>query len=97
MYEFEMWISRPSAYELHLRTRREQSLATNALLRHAAGEFTKWIASLAGHGARLAHRLAVKRRLWREIRVLQALEDRELSDMGLVRSEIEHFVRHGRA
>jgi uncharacterized protein YjiS (DUF1127 family) len=86
----------PSAYEFHLHARHEQRLAMHALFGHAASEFAKWISSLAGNGARLAQRLAAERRLRRDIRVLQALQDRELSDMGLVRSEIEHFVRYGR-
>jgi uncharacterized protein YjiS (DUF1127 family) len=93
---YGLLISQPSAYELHLRTRREQRLAINALLRHAASKFAKWIFGLVSRGASIARRMADERRLSRAMRVLQALQDRELSDMGLVRSEIEHFVRHGR-
>ena len=94
---YGLLIPQPSAYELHLRARHEQRLAMHALFGHAASEFAKWLSRLAGNGARLAQRLAAERRLWRDIRALQTLQDRELSDMGLVRSEIEHFVRYGRA
>lgn len=96
MTELEFSMFRPSAYELHWRARHEQRLAIHAFSRHAAGEFTKWISRLAGHGARSVKRWADERRLSRDIRMLQALADRELSDMGVVRSAIEHHVRHGR-
>jgi uncharacterized protein YjiS (DUF1127 family) len=47
-------------------------------------------------GVRLARKLAAERRLRRDICILRQLQDRELSDMGLGRSEIEYVVRGGR-
>jgi uncharacterized protein YjiS (DUF1127 family) len=97
MYEFQSPISRPSAHEFHLRARREQAVAISSLARHAVNTFATWIARLAHNGASLARRLSAARRLHRDIRALRTLRDRELADMGLPRSEIEHQVRHGRA
>jgi uncharacterized protein YjiS (DUF1127 family) len=97
MFEFERLIARPSAYELHLNARRARGQAINAFSRHAVGRFAQWLCVLAANGgARLARHLAAERRLRRDIRMLKQLGDRELSDMGLGRSEIEFVVRGGR-
>ena len=64
------------------------------LSHHAVSQFAAWLCMLAYNGGvRLARQLAAERRLRRDIRMLRQLEDRELSDMGLGRSEIEHVVR----
>jgi uncharacterized protein YjiS (DUF1127 family) len=97
MFEFETSIARPSAYELHLRARRERNQAINHLSRHAVSKFADWLCMLAYNGGvRLARQLAAERRLRRDIGALRRLEDRELADLGLGRSEIEHVVRGGR-
>jgi uncharacterized protein YjiS (DUF1127 family) len=97
MFEFETSIARPSAHELHLNARRARGQAINALSRHAVGRFAEWLCVLARNGgARLARQLAAERQLRRHIRTLGRLDDRELADMGLGRSEIEYVVRGGR-
>jgi uncharacterized protein YjiS (DUF1127 family) len=96
MFEFETSMSRPSAHELHMRARREQAQVVNALLSGAAGKFVEWLGILARNAMMLARRLAAESRLRRDIRMLQRLHDRDLTDMGLGRSEIERVVRHGR-
>jgi uncharacterized protein YjiS (DUF1127 family) len=96
MFEFETSMSRPTAYELHRRARREQSEAVNALARSAMRKLAQWVGTLAASGIRLARTLAAERRLRRDMRVLHALEDRALRDMGLTRGEIDRVVRHGR-
>jgi uncharacterized protein YjiS (DUF1127 family) len=96
MYEFESSTSRPSAHELHLRARREQAVAISSLARHAVNTFATWIARLARNGANLARRLAAARRLHRDVRVLRTLQERELSDLGLTRAEIERYFRRAR-
>jgi uncharacterized protein YjiS (DUF1127 family) len=96
MFEFETSMSRPTAYELHRRARREQSEAVNALARSAMRKLAQSVRTLVGNGIRLARTLAAERRLRRDMRVLHALEDRALRDMGLTRGEINRVVRHGR-
>lgn len=98
MFEFETSIARPSAYELHLRARRARSQAMSALSRQAVSKFAEWLGLLVYNGGiRLARRLAAERRLRRDIHRLKRLHDRDLSDMGLGRSEIEYVVRGGRS
>jgi uncharacterized protein YjiS (DUF1127 family) len=98
MFEFETSIARPSAYELHLRARRARSQAISGLSRHAVSKFADWLCMLVCNGGvRLVRQLAAEHRLRRDIRILRKLQDRELSDMGLGRSEIEHVVRGGRS
>ena len=96
MFEFETSMSRPSAHELHMRARREQAQVVNAFLSDAARKFVGWLGILARSGMKLARQLAAESRLRRDIRMLQQLHDRELTDMGLGRGEIERVVRHGR-
>ena len=96
MFEFETSMSRPTAYELHRRARREQSEAVNALARGVARKLTQWVGTLAGSGIKLTGTLAAEWRLRRDIRTLRQLGDLALRDMGLTRGEIEHVVRHGR-
>jgi len=96
MFEFETSMSRPSAHEFHMRARREQAQVVNAFLSSAVGKFVEWLGILARHAMMLARRLAAESRLRRDIRILQRLHDRELTDMGLGRGEIERVVRHGR-
>jgi uncharacterized protein YjiS (DUF1127 family) len=94
----EISIARPSAYELHLHARRKRSQAMNALSRHAASKFAEWLGLLVYNGGiRLARHVAAERRLRRDIHRLTQLHDRDLSDMGLGRSEIEYVVRGGRS
>ena len=98
MFEFETSIARPSAYELHLRAQRARSHAIGGLSRHAVSKFADWLCTLAyDGGVRLVRQLAAERRLRRDIHMLKQLQDRELSDMGVGRSEIEHVVRGGRS
>jgi uncharacterized protein YjiS (DUF1127 family) len=97
MPEFETSMSRPSAHELHMRARRQQAQVVNAFLYDAARKFVEWLGILARSGIKLARQLAAERRLRRDIRILQRLHDRELTDMGLGRGEIERVVRHGKA
>jgi uncharacterized protein YjiS (DUF1127 family) len=96
MFEFETSMSRPSAHELHMRARREQARVVNAFLSDAACKFVGWLGILARSAMKVARQLAAESRLRRDIRTLQQLHDRELSDMGLGRGEIERVVRHGR-
>jgi len=96
MFEFETSISRPSAHELHMRARREQALVVNAFLYDAARKFAGWLGLLARNAVMLTRQLAAERRLRRDIHALRQLPDRDLSDMGLGRGEIERVVRHGR-
>jgi uncharacterized protein YjiS (DUF1127 family) len=94
MFEFETSMARPSAYELHLRARLERSRARGEFSRHVVSKFADWLCVLAYNGGvKLARQLAAERGLRRDIRMLQRLQDRELADMGLRRSEIEHVVR----
>jgi uncharacterized protein YjiS (DUF1127 family) len=94
MFEFET--SRPSAHELHMRARREQALVVNAFLYGAARKFVGWLGLLARNAVMMTRQLAAEWRLRRDIRMLQQLHDRDLTDMGLGRGEIERVVRHGR-
>ena len=96
MFEFETSMSRPSAHELHMRARREQAQVVNAFLSDGARKFVGWLGVLASNALMLARRLAAEWRLRRDIHALRQLHDRELSDMGLGRGEIEGVVRHGR-
>jgi uncharacterized protein YjiS (DUF1127 family) len=96
MFEFETSMSRPSAHELHMRARREQAQVVNAFLYDAARRLVSWIGILARNAMKLARQLAAESRLRRDIRNLQQLHDRDLTDMGLGRGEIESVVRHGR-
>ena len=96
MFEFETSMSRPTAYELHRRARREQSEAVTVLAHSVAHKLTQWVGTLAGSGIRLTGALAAEWRLRRDIRTLRQLGDLALRDMGLTRGEIEHVVRHGR-
>lgn len=71
--------------------------AMNGLSRHAASKFAEWLGLLIYNGGiRLARQLAAERRLRRDIRMLQGLQDRDLADIGLGRSEIEYVARGGR-
>jgi uncharacterized protein YjiS (DUF1127 family) len=98
MFKFETSMAWPSAHELHLHARRARGQAVVALSRHAVSRFSEWLYTLVYNGGvRLAHRLAAERRLRRDIRILKQLQDRELSDIGLGRSEIEFVVRGGRS
>ena len=98
MFELKTSIARPSAYELHLHARRARGQAIGMLSRHAVSKFADWLCMLVYNGgARLARQLAAEHRLRRDIRMLGQLQDRDLSDMGLGRSEIEHVVRGGRS
>jgi uncharacterized protein YjiS (DUF1127 family) len=96
MFEFEQSMSRISAYELQRRARREQSLVVKTLIGRAARTLAQWLATMARDGTRFTRALAAERRLRRDIRTLQQLEERALRDMGLSRSEIERVVRYGR-
>ena len=96
MFEFETAMTRPSAHELHRRARREQARMVNALVGSAASKLSDWLGNLARNGARFARAVAAERRLRRDIRTLQQLEERALRDMGLSRGEIERVVRYGR-
>ena len=96
MFEFETSISRPTAYELHRRARREQSLIVNAFISNGVHKFAQWLSKAARNGVRLARAFAAEQRLRRDIRTLQQLEERALRDMGLSRGEIERVVRYGR-
>jgi len=96
MFEFETSISRPSAHELHMRARREQAQVVNAFLYDAARKFAGWLGLLVRKAVMLTRQLAAERRLRRDIHALRQLHDRDLSDMGLGRGEIERVVRHGR-
>ena len=96
MFGFEPSMSRPSAHEFHMRARREQAQVVNAFLSDAARTFVGWLGFLASSGMKLARQLAAESRLRRDIRMLQQLHDRDLSDMGLGRGEIERVVRHGK-
>ena len=96
MFEFETSMSRPSAHELHMRARREQAQVVNAFLSDAARTFVGWLGILVRNAVMLARQLIAEWRLRRDIRMLQQLHDRELTDMGLGRGEIERVVRHGR-
>jgi uncharacterized protein YjiS (DUF1127 family) len=97
MFDFQPLHSPPSSYELHLRARRARNQAIGMLSRHAVSKFADWLCMLAYNGGvRLARQLAAEHRLRRDIRMLTQLQDRELSDIGLGRSEIEHVVRGGR-
>ena len=88
----------PSSYELHLHARRARGRAIGMLSRHTVSKFADWLCMLVYNGGiRLARQLAAQHRLRRDIRMLRQLQDRELSDMGLGRSEIEHVVRGGRS
>jgi len=94
MFDLQPYGSRPSSYEIHLRARRARGQAMGMLSRHAVSQFAASLCMLACNGGvRLARQLAAERRLRRDIRALRQLEDRELSDLGLGRSEIEHVVR----
>ena len=53
MFEFETSMSRPTAYELHRRARREQSEAVNAFARSVARKLAQWVGTLAGSGINL--------------------------------------------
>ena len=96
MFEFETSMTRPTAYELHRRARREQSEAVNAFVSSGVRNLAQWIGTLAGSGMKPIRTLAGEWRLRRDIRTLRQLGDRALRDMGLTRGEIEHVVRHGR-
>jgi uncharacterized protein YjiS (DUF1127 family) len=96
MFEFETSMSRPSAHELHMRARREQARVVNAFLSDTVAKFIQWTGILAGNAMMLAQRLVAEWRLRRDIRTLQQFHDRELTDMGLGRGEIERVVRYGR-
>ena len=96
MFEFEQSMSRMSAYELQRRARRAQSLAVKTLISYAARQLAQWFASVARDGTRFTRALAAERRLRRDIRALQRLEERALRDMGLSHGEIERVVRYGR-
>jgi uncharacterized protein YjiS (DUF1127 family) len=96
MFEFETSMSRPTAHELHMQARREQAQVVNAFASNAARKFVEWLGILARSAIKLARQLAAESRLRRDIRILQQLHDRELTDLGLGRGEIERVVRHGR-
>ena len=97
MFECETSMSQPSAYELHLHARRVRRQAMNRLSRHAVSKFAQWLCLLIYNDViRLARQLAAERRLRRDIRMLRGLQDRDLADIGLGRSEIEYVVRGGR-
>jgi len=96
MYEFETSMLRPTSHELHRRARREQARVVNAFLSDAARTFAGWLGILARNAAMLTRQLATEWRLRRDINMLRQLHDRDLSDMGLGRGEIERAVRHGR-
>jgi uncharacterized protein YjiS (DUF1127 family) len=96
MFEFETSMSRPSAHELHMRARREQARVVNAFLSSTVAKVVTWISILAGNAMMLARRLAAEWRLRRDIRTLHQFHDRDLTDMGVGRGEIERVVRHGR-
>ena len=98
MFHFQPSLSQPSSYEIQLRARRARGQAIGMLSRHAVSKFADWLCMLVYNGGvRLARQLAAEHRLRRDIRMLGQLQDRELSDMGLGRSEIEHVVRGGRS
>jgi uncharacterized protein YjiS (DUF1127 family) len=59
-------------------------------------KLAKWLRANILSNAKLGRRLAAEFRLRRNIRALQRLDDRVLSDIGLGRSEIETIVRTGR-
>ena len=65
MFEFETSMSRPSAYELHRRARREQAEFVNTLMGNAARKLAGWVGALARNGAKLARALAAERQLRR--------------------------------
>lgn len=96
MFEFESSMSRPTAYELHRRARREQSLIVTTFISNGVHKLAHWLAKAARNGARLTRAFAAERRLRRDIHTLQQLEERALRDMGLSRGEIERVVRYGR-
>jgi uncharacterized protein YjiS (DUF1127 family) len=96
MFEFETSMSRPTAYELHRRARREQSEAVNAFVSSGARNLAQWIGTLADRAMNPIRALAAEWRLRRDIRTLRQFGDLALRDMGLTRGEIEHVVRHGR-
>jgi uncharacterized protein YjiS (DUF1127 family) len=98
MFDVQPFPSRSSSYEIHLRARRARGRAIGMLSRHTVSKFADWLCMLVYNGGvRLARQLAAQYRLRRDIRMLRQLQDRELSDMGLGRSEIEHVVRGGRS
>ena len=98
MFAFQPLPSRPSSYEIHLRARRARGQAIGMLSRHTVSKFAGWLCMLVYNGGvKLARQLAAEHRLRRDIRMLRQLQDRELSDIGLGRSEIEHVVRGGRS
>jgi uncharacterized protein YjiS (DUF1127 family) len=96
MFEFETSMSRPTAYELHRRARREQSEAVSAFVSSGVRGLVQWIGTLADRAMNPIHALAAEWRLRRDIRTLRQFGDLALRDMGLTRGEIEHVVRHGR-
>ena len=96
MFEPETSALRPSSYELQLRAHRDRNLLMNALLRHALRKLAAGVRRFARESERLARNLTAEWRLRRQMHALERLDDRTLTDFGLVRGDIEYVVRSKR-
>jgi uncharacterized protein YjiS (DUF1127 family) len=92
MLEPETSALRPSSYELQLRAHRDRNLLMSALLRHALRKLAAGICRLARESELLARNLAAEWRLRHDMRALKPLDDRTLTDIGLVRGDIKYVV-----
>jgi uncharacterized protein YjiS (DUF1127 family) len=86
----------PSLYEIERRARLERSLAAAAILRSVGAGIAAALRFVGRGCVKLVRDLVAERRMQRNMRELEKLDDRMLADIGLHRGEIGSVVRHGR-
>ena len=96
MFNIESPDLRPSCLDFHQRALRARRLVISTCVRGMVHSFVQWLRVISRSGTRLLRKLTAEWRLRRNVRALQRLDDRTLSDIGLARGEIETIVRTGR-